>query len=217
MDNYIVYIHTNKLNGKKYVGITSQTPNERWRNGNGYKGSTYFYNAIQKYGWNNFEHEIYKSNLSKEKACDLEVRLIAELKTNNEEFGYNLDSGGSCGKHSEFTKNKLKQMFTGRTFSNETIENMKRAAKIRGGHLCTNETKQKISKSKLGHPVSEDTKEKLRKAFSKPILCIETGKIFSSITEAANSINLSKASISSVINGRNKTAGGYHWKLCDNN
>ena len=48
---YCVYVHTNKFNGKKYVGITSMNPKDRWKNGNGYSNNSYFTNAIRKYGW----------------------------------------------------------------------------------------------------------------------------------------------------------------------
>lgn len=57
MDNYIVYRHTSP-SGKVYIGITSRQPEQRWLNGNGYKDSPKFYNAIKKYGWDNFNHEI---------------------------------------------------------------------------------------------------------------------------------------------------------------
>ena len=50
MNNFYVYIHTNKINNKKYIGITCQNPSKRWRNGNGYKNG-YFAKAIKKYGW----------------------------------------------------------------------------------------------------------------------------------------------------------------------
>lgn len=51
---YTIYMHRNKINGKSYIGQTFQKPEERWKNGAGYKSCTYFYAAIQKYGWNNF-------------------------------------------------------------------------------------------------------------------------------------------------------------------
>ena len=47
---WIIYKHTNKVNGKVYIGQTKQTPTQRWRNGNGYKNNVYFYHSIQKYG-----------------------------------------------------------------------------------------------------------------------------------------------------------------------
>mgnify|MGYP002658749408 CR=1 FL=1 len=60
MMSYCVYKHTNKINGKVYIGQSSNIK-ERWsRKGTCYKGCTYFYNAIQKYGWDNFEHIILK-------------------------------------------------------------------------------------------------------------------------------------------------------------
>ena len=52
MNNYCVYMHVNKINNKKYIGITKQkTPESRWgANGVNYKGSPHFYAAIKKYG-----------------------------------------------------------------------------------------------------------------------------------------------------------------------
>lgn len=50
MNNYTIYMHKNKINGKIYIGQTSQNPIKRWNNGRGYIDSSKFYNAILKYG-----------------------------------------------------------------------------------------------------------------------------------------------------------------------
>ena len=68
MNNYIVYKRTNKINNKVYIGKTLKTLDERWANGKGYRGSIKFYSAIEKYGPENFTHEILKDNLTKEEA-----------------------------------------------------------------------------------------------------------------------------------------------------
>ena len=63
--SYIVYLHINKINGKIYVGITkyADNPNRRWMNGNGYKKDSIVYKAINKYGWDNFNHIIFCNHL----------------------------------------------------------------------------------------------------------------------------------------------------------
>lgn len=92
---YLLYIHENKINGKVYVGITSkENPEKRWLKGNGYKGS-YFYNAIQKYGWDGFEHKVLFRNLSQQEAFNLEKRMISDLKANDRKYGYNIADGGN--------------------------------------------------------------------------------------------------------------------------
>lgn len=139
MDNYSVYIHTNKINGKKYVGITSQNVNRRWRNGNGYYQNEHFYRSICKYGWDNFTHEIVKAGLSKEAACSLEKTLIAKYKTNDESFGYNKSTGGEYPaqgiKMSDEAKRKMSESHKKIVFTKERKKNMSIAAKKRGNNL----------------------------------------------------------------------------------
>ena len=50
------------------------------------------------------------------------------------------------------------------------------------------------------------------KHLSKRVICVETGEVFQSMRDAAQAKGINAHSISHVINGRNKTAGGYQWK-----
>ena len=73
-------MHTSPTN-KHYIGITKQQPpSNRWRkDGKGYKNSIYFWNAIQKYGWDNFKHVIVAEGLSLNEASEMEKDLVYRL------------------------------------------------------------------------------------------------------------------------------------------
>ena len=181
---WCVYIHTSPSK-KAYIGITSRKPEQRWENGKGYfkkdKNGNYHQpimaNAIKKYGWENFNHIIFAENLTKRQAEDMERLLIALWQTNNSQFGYNIrEGGGSTGKISETTKEKIKDALTGRHPSDET---RKKLSEARKGRALTNESKQKMSESKKGenNPMygkhhTEETRRKIsetnKKRFSNP-------------------------------------------------
>lgn len=127
--NYCVYKHICP-NGKVYIGITSQNPLRRWREGNGYIHNDYFYNAILKYGWDNIRHEILFSNLTEEEACEKELELIAEYKSNQREFGYNICDGGNINHFTDEYKCHLSVRYSD--------EGNPRARKVR--NIDTNET-----------------------------------------------------------------------------
>lgn len=96
-NKHCIYVHTNITNGKVYVGQTIGSTYEecnasRWDSGNGYKGQQFF-DAIKKYGWNGFKHEIIKTGLSQEEANQLESYYIG--KYDAYENGYNCTFGGS--------------------------------------------------------------------------------------------------------------------------
>ena len=104
---YVVYCHTNKIDGKKYVGITKNKPEVRWNNGKGYIHNEYFYRAIKKYGWHNFTHEILYTDLSQQEAEQMEIQLIQEYECYKKDKGYNIYLGGNSGhKFTEASKEK---------------------------------------------------------------------------------------------------------------
>lgn len=105
---YCVYVHTNKANGKRYVGITSMLPEKRWANGHGYRSNVLFYRAIQKYGWESFKHSVLFDGLTREEAYAKEIELISTFKASNPRFGYNIDKGGNgSNRITEETRKKL--------------------------------------------------------------------------------------------------------------
>ena len=92
--SYNVYKHTNLINNKSYIGITSQKCENRWGiNGKGYGLQPKFYHAIQKYGWDNFQHEVLYTNLDKDTALQIEANLIQ--KYDSIENGYNVSPYGN--------------------------------------------------------------------------------------------------------------------------
>lgn len=109
IENYKIYVHINKINGKLYFGQTKRNDvNLRFgKNGIQYKKCPYFWNAIQKYGWDNFEHIIIFENLSKEMADIIEKELIKKYDTTNYSFGYNLSEGG--GNNSSIIQKEVYQ------------------------------------------------------------------------------------------------------------
>lgn len=220
-DNFSVYIHQNKINGKRYVGITGRSPSERWSGGNGYYRNKHFYSSIQLYGWDAFEHVVVASGISEEAACNMERELIQKYNTTDPQFGYNHDYGGSgVGKLTEETKQKLSKMHTGMRLSEET-KNKIREKRLGpknpnyGKHL-PEETRKKISEANKGKKLSQEQKDKIGKDHS-----IEThqydksGKYiatFPSAHEAERSLNIDADCIQHCCTGLHKTAGGYIWR-----
>lgn len=164
---FIVYVHTNILNGKRYVGITCQSLKARCgKDGSKYSRSNYFMSAIKKYGWKNFTHTIIARNLTKEEAEAMEVKLIANWKLTQKGFGYNLCEGGRLNIPNEETRKKISNAQKGRVFSKETKEKISASNK---GRVLSEETRKKISEAtkgrvspRKGKKLSEETKKKLR-------------------------------------------------------
>lgn len=75
---YTVYEHLFP-DGKRYIGITNHPVDFRWKGGSGYSDMPKMKAAIDKFGWDNIEHRIIASGLSKSAAKQMEAILISEF------------------------------------------------------------------------------------------------------------------------------------------
>lgn len=93
-----IYKHTSKTTGKIYIGLTKyDNPECRWQNGNGYKNQGRFGAAIEKEGWDNFDHAVIEYNVSNNDLADREIYWIKYYDATNPNKGYNVSSGGGTG------------------------------------------------------------------------------------------------------------------------
>lgn len=169
MKNYIVYMHTNKKNGKKYIGITCQNPSKRWRGGNGYKRCPFFYNSILKNGWDGFHHEILFDNLSENDAKNKEKELIIMYNTKNKNNGYNLTEGGDGSSGYKYTDEQRIAMVNDR--KKRTYENVRNRRKVEkydllGNYICTYNSVSDASRDTCinNSDIAKCAKGKLRRA-----------------------------------------------------
>ena len=232
---WIIYMHKNKINGKVYIGQTRQDPQERWRNGNGYKSSVIFFKAIQKYGWDNFEHIIIEKDIStREEANEREkywIKFYDCCVLDGKDKGYNSDRGGKG-----FSK-ELAIFYNKKNWANPEYK-----AKFEKPIICINNQKiyksiieasnqtginktgiakacsgvhKSAGKDKDGKPMVWAYYEKGKEyVYSNPaledkklkkVICVTTGEIFNSITEAENKYNVSN--IGACASGKYKSAG----------
>lgn len=185
---YSIYIHINKINGKVYIGQTCQKPEYRWkRNGKGYETCEIMWKAIQKYGWDNFEHIILKNNLTLEEANFYEKYYIQKFNSTNKKYGYNISLGGKNAPLSQETKQKLSKLFSG---TNHQFYGKKRDS----------ETKRKISETKSLPVIQYD----LQMNF---IAKYNSAKIACKLLNFKDKTCISKCCL-----GKRKTAHGFIWK-----
>lgn len=126
-------------------------------------------------------------------------RKIGELHkgVNNPNFGKHL---------SVETRQKMSEALKGRIAWNKGQK---------GVQHYSSETRLKMSESHKGTNHSAETRKKIGESNAKAIICVETGILYSSITEASKSIGVTIGAISCVLRGKSKTSGGYHWKYAE--
>lgn len=228
---WTVYCHINKINNKKYIGITKKTTNDRWRNGKGYHN--YFGNAIKKYGWDNFEHLILFEDLTENEAKLKEKELILEYNSFYPN-GYNLTLGGdgNCGwSPSKGTREKIGKSNIGkhhRKLSDETKEKIRQARlgkpTMTGKHWSVEQTKKmseimKGNKYSVGHIVSEKSRKQAsdnmphRREVLQYTLDGQFITEYHSLKEAGKAVNTTPSNIGYCCRGVLKTCKGYKWKF----
>lgn len=125
------------------------------------------------------------SGLAKFEAAAIEQKLIAEWKTTDRAFGYNLSIGGEFGQigvhPSEETRRKMSESHKG------------------------------INTWAKGSKWSEERKRKA----SIPVVCVETGVVYYGGLEASRQTGINQGRITQCCKGNRKTAGGYHWQYAD--
>lgn len=163
----IVYMATNIITGKKYIGITKQALNGRKKghrhNANKMKNHP-FYNTWRKYGEENFVWEILKECEDINEAVMLEERYIGELNTISPN-GYNLMAGGLLPPNmkgrpkSEEHKRKIGEANKGKTIDEETRKKLIERLK---GHTPWNKGKKNCQVAwNKGKEHSEETRKKI--------------------------------------------------------
>jgi len=171
-----IYLITNLVNNKKYVGQTINDPLKRWtaHKSKTKSGSDFaINNALRKYGVENFQFEVIDdTNENIDQLNESEIKWIAYYDT-YDGVGYNMTSGGDNYIRSEETRNKIsealkgeKHHFYGKKFSDETKEKMRQATL---GMKHTEESIKKMSGENhhnYGKTHSEEWKKKMSERMS---------------------------------------------------
>jgi len=201
-----IYVITNLINGKQYVGKTVNSIKIRWTQhlNSIYKPTTEkrpLYTAMRKYGSKNFKIEQLEE-CSSLKAGEREQYWISKLDTYKN--GYNATIGGDG-----------KQLYNYQDIVNKYLElyNINEVKKV---FNCTKETVRRALREYHITPISST--EVVRKKKCKKVAMIdkdsnEVLKIFNSSREATEYLGKSwHKNINVVCRGQRKTAFGYKWK-----
>lgn len=204
---YFIYLTTNLINGKKYIGKHYGLLND------GYLGSgKIFKEAVQKYGKENFSRQILEFCLNQKDLNEAEKRWIKIFNAVEDPNFYNLEAGGQGGQNYQ----TLKNWYLNNPEKGKEI-NLKNAIKVNEWYKYHPEARQKwhdaamagYKKWREEHPDEYQQKiEKIVQTQGMKIRCVTTGLEFRSQGEAARFYGMSSTShLSACLNGKRKHAG----------
>lgn len=229
----VVYSITNKINKKKYIGITSNFYDRKRYHLWGMKTLRHknikLLRAVKKYGFENFTIEVLEEVKGDRMDALIRENYYINLydSFNN---GYNQSDGYEASflqNPSEETREKHRvnmlgnQYWLGKRHSEETKKKIGEAHK---GKIVSQETRDKQSKSRKGkfcgkdNPFygkkhSEETIQIIKEKTGKKVMCIETGEVFISLSECAKKMNCDRRNIQRVCVGKSKSTKGYTFKF----
>ena len=192
-----IYLWTNLVNGKKYVGQTTCF----YRRMKTYRytyPNAYMEHAVNKHGLDNFDITILERDVPLDKLDEREQYWLDYYQSYDLDKGYNICKVAGttkgvthteewCQEHSEWLKDKWATDEDYRKFWQERMSGEKNYFY---GKDCSGD--------KNGH--------------AKAVRCVELNKIYTTVQEASKCSGTSRQNISHVLNGRQETAGGYHWE-----
>lgn len=206
---YTIYKHTSPDN-KVYIGMTSQNPERRWgTNGCKYRENEFLTSAIKEYGWDNFSHEILYENLSKEDAALKERELIEYYKSNQREYGYNIEAGGIyIGERSKYSKEKISKSLMGER-------------NPRYGKKFPTDPSKKLSKDSEEYKIQTERRRQAHigqiPVNKKPVRQIDYEgneiAVYESARDAMLKTGINNTNISKCCNKKVSSAGGFKWEF----
>jgi len=210
-------------NNKVYIGQTSRSLSERWKqhchdHKFPYKKSR-LYTAWKKYGTDSIKLEVLAEATSIEELNSLEQEFIKLCKSTDIEYGYNLKSGGSNGKWNEASKKAFSESKKGiKTHSDEFYKELGKKQSGSNnpmyGKIQSVEGRERLRQARLGTKSSESTIKKISNG--RVLVINETTKeenIFNSCLEASKVLNIDYSSILRRFRGQSKTNLFKHYKI----
>lgn len=209
-----IYLWTNLVNGKKYVGQTTCF-HRRMKTYRYTYPNAYMEHAVKKHGLDNFDITILERDVPLDKLDEREQYWLDYYQSYEADKGYNICKIASttegvthteewCQKHSEWLKEKWATDEDYRKFWHDKMsgENNYFYGKDFSGEL----------NPMYGKHHSQTTKDKLSKVIGKSVRCVETGDVYTSITRAAQAVGVTRCVVSEALH-KGYRAGGYHWEF----
>lgn len=228
-----VYLITNLINEKVYVGITKGLLSKRWiqhKSDAKRNSQCPIHRAIRKYGAEYFKIEAIETCNSTEELYARESAIIQIKKSTDSELGYNASLGGESGKsgvkswNSGITKNENSLLMSASV--NQTGEKNSFFGKTHSDEQKSKWSKQRAGKKREARPDlvdsnrkrvwSDESRKKLSLSNGISIFCINNDSAYPSISEACRQLNLDHKSVTRVLKGEFKQTKGYRFSYLKN-